>query len=63
MLTNVQTLREARDDNQNTLLHVAAVCGNLKAVVTLMDQCIPAEVKNAESKTALHLVAQKGHAR
>ena len=59
-----QILRQARDDRQNTLLHVAAVHGNLKAVETLiMDQHIPAEAKNVDSKTAMHLAALKGHAR
>ena len=58
-----QVLRQARDENQNTLLHVAAVCGNLRVVETLMDQRIPAEAKNIESKTAMHLAALKGYAR
>ena len=59
-----QILRQARDDKQNTLLHVAAVRGNRKAVETLiMDQHILAEARNVDSKTAVHLAALKGHAR
>jgi len=66
MLTDKQYGQQicvAGNENQNTLLHEAAVLGNLRAVETLMDQRILAEAKNVESKTAVHLAALKGHAR
>lgn len=54
---------DARNDCKNTLLHVAAHHGNTEAVIALMNERVPAAVKNDEHKTPMHLAAVNGHAR
>ena len=54
-------IRQARNECQNTLLHVAAFHGNTEAVKALMDGHALAAIKNDECKTPLHLAAENGH--
>ena len=58
-----RTIRDARNDCNSTLLHVAALRGNTEAVLALVDQGVPVASKNDESKTPMHLAAANGHAR
>ena len=52
----------AKDDNGDTLLHVAALGGSLSAVCTLIDEfkCDP-NTKGFEDRIPLHSAANKGH--
>ena len=42
---------------------MAAFLGKTEAVIALMDQGAPAAIMNDESKTPMHLAAEKGSAR
>lgn len=63
MLSFPSDVRQIRDENWTTLLHVAAEAGNSECVKFLLSQCCDPNIKDQALLTPLHLAAGAGRKR
>ncbi len=50
-----------QNENESTLLHAAAACGDAESLKFLIDKRIGVNIANKNGDTALHFAAQNGH--